>query len=361
MVNHSLQETTDYKAFDSVVTPQDIADYRASKKQNLGSAWIVAIVILSFMSSIFFIGFVVKVLIGLSDGHMGPAKTQEAIDIGIAALALAVPIFPLYFLNKSATNRTIASIIRFRRFVTDNHWQFNQKLAIPHSEGMLFNEGDERRTTDVVRSFNGTPFTIGTHNYVTGIGRGRSMNEWGYITVPIEKALPHIVLDAIANNGKIFSAELFTNLPHAFSKDKQISVSPAVDAIYHVYSADGMSDSIGSVITPEFAAKMKQLAKLYDIEIVDGMVYLYRFYGFKKTKKAMQEVMAIIDTIVETFGVTALDKTTNSPAAKATTDAVVTAAPTLKGATPQFVKVLGIAAVIIQFIALIGLVITTRQ
>jgi hypothetical protein len=359
MTTTSLQETADYTSFDSVVTPHDIARYRASKKQNPGSAWIVAIVIFSFMSAIFFIGFVVKVLIGLSDGHMGPAKTQEAIDIGIAALAFAVPVFPLYFLNKSAANRTIASIIRYRRFVGDNHWQFSEKSTIPNAKGMLFNEGTERRTTDVIRASHGVIFTIGTHHYVTGVGRGRSTNEWGFIAIPVETKLPHIVLDAVANNGKIFSAEIFTNLPHAFSKDKQISISPAVDEIYHAYSADGMSDAISAVITPEFASKMKQLAKLYDIEIIDGTVYLYRFYGFKRTKKEMQAVMSIIDTIVEAFGVAAVENATNVVTAKTVAD--VATQPVLKGSTPHFVKVLGIAAVIIQFIALIGLVITTRQ
>lgn len=299
-----LRESTEYAAFDSIVTPGDIATYRASKDPKPESTWLAAIVILGCISSLLFIGMIVTVIGALADGDFRPPRTQEALAFGVVGLVFALPLFPLHFLNRSAVDRMITKSIRFRRFATANRWLYEAVPDVFTLPGLLFGARTEPRTTDVIRSNGGVAFTLGTHSYVTGEGSERGREEWGFITMPVKTSLQHVVLDAKGNNGKIFNLELFTNLPRASARGNELAISPEVDAIYRVYAHEASRTAISHAITPEFINKLKQLSQSYDLEIVDGHIYVYSSVPFKKTKEHMTEVMGIIDLVAETFDVT---------------------------------------------------------
>lgn len=360
MTMNNLKESSKYVAFDSEVTAHDIEAYRAAGHKSPESSWLALIVILAFISGIFFIGLIAGVIGGLSNGYLSRSEIEEALIPAVASIVFSLLIFPLYFLNKSATNRAIARVILVRRFAESNGLTYEAEAKSLDLSGMLFKAGTEAKTYDLVRSNQGIDFMFGTHQYVTGDGRGRVDNEWSFIAVPIKTDMSHVVMDAKANNGKLFGKEFFSGLPETFDKNQEVHTSPEVDAVYRVYSTDQNGESLEKLISPGFVAKMKQLSQPYDIEVVGGKVYVYSAIPFKKTKAQFAEILGIVDTIADTFTLSATGGV-RSAAQDSETKTIAAPASTLRGHTPKYIKYIGVFAVVIQFVALTALIISNNR
>lgn len=352
MENNSLEKTARYDAFDSVVTTADVNTYLASGFRNPGSKWIIAIVLLGFLSSLFFIIFLFNFFGELiSNGSLDSSDLKEQLVGVVLSCVFAAPIIPLYFLYKRNSAQAIKKIIRLQRFAAANGWEYLQSPNDLDLNGSIFTQGTERRTMDIIRS-NGKPqFLFGTHDYVTGSGRARSTNVWGFIAVDINADIPHTIFDAKANNGKVLGVQLFSNLPTIFDKNQQVSVNPGFDQLYTTYTTDKNAVDLTSIFNEEVVAKLQTLSVSYDIEVIDRKVYVYHASAFKMTKEITSEVLSLIDLIAQAFNVEVVRDTASLLEKQVTENTPAV----LRGHSHRVLKAVGIFGVLIQFAALIGL------
>ncbi|MGM3371952.1 hypothetical protein, partial [Escherichia coli] len=75
--------------------------------------------------------------------------------------------------------------------------------AVPNPDlpGMIFAEGHSREATDVIHGPRPRWVEVGNYTYKTGSGKSEQTHKWAYVMLRLDTPLPHIVLDAVGNNG----------------------------------------------------------------------------------------------------------------------------------------------------------------
>jgi hypothetical protein len=230
----------------------------------LGVAGAFLVVVMS-MFGVFF-GAVLGMIMDSSSGSVfaGIASLVPILVVaGIAAL--------LIWWAAASSRRSKERWFRLDRFARANGMGFLPAIPNPPLPGMIFGIGDSRRTEDVVRGEQPRFVEFANHRYTTGSGKNRTTHQWGYVAIKLDVPLPHIVLDAVSNNG-LFGA---TNLPAAFDTDQRLSLEGDFDRHFSLYCPAGYERDALYLFTPDIMARFIDNAAALDVEIVDDWLFLY--------------------------------------------------------------------------------------
>jgi hypothetical protein len=160
---------------------------------------------------------------------------------------------------------------RLDRFARANGMSFTPAVPAPPLPGMIFQRGSSRQASDLVRGAQPRFVEFGNYRFTTGSGKNRTTHKWGYVAVKLDVPLPHIVLDAVGNNG-LFGV---SNLPAAFDRDQRLSLEGDFDKYFSLYCpADYERDAL-YLFTPDIMARFIDNAAALDVEIVDDWLFLY--------------------------------------------------------------------------------------
>ncbi|GAA3919654.1 hypothetical protein [Microbacterium invictum] len=159
---------------------------------------------------------------------------------------------------------------RLDRFARANGMQWHARSPAPPLPGMVFDLGRDRTATDIVRGDRPRFVEFGNYRYTTGSGKNETTHHWGYIAVKLSSPLPHIVLDAMGNNGLFGS-----NLPASFDKDQRLSLEGDFDKYFALYCPRGYEADALYLFTPDIMARFIDNAAALDVEIVDDWLFLY--------------------------------------------------------------------------------------
>ncbi|WP_448389796.1 hypothetical protein [Microbacterium aurum] len=129
-----------------------------------------------------------------------------------------------------ARGRGAARWYRLDRFARANGMTWYPEARNPPLPGLIFGLGDSRTATDIVRGTTPRLVEFANYRYTTGSGKEQSTRHWGYVAVKLSNPLPHIVLDAVGNNGLFGS-----NLPAAFDKHQRLSLEGDFDQHFALY------------------------------------------------------------------------------------------------------------------------------
>ncbi|WP_317451884.1 hypothetical protein [Microbacterium sp. NIBRBAC000506063] len=108
------------------------------------------------------------------------------------------------------------------------------------------------------------------YRYVTGSGKNQTTHKWGYVAVHLDVPLPHIVLDAVGNNGLLNS-----NLPMSFRREQRLGLEGDFDRHFSLYCPAGYEQDALYLFTPDIMARFVDHAAELDVEIVDDWLFLY--------------------------------------------------------------------------------------
>ncbi|MBY0688282.1 DUF3137 domain-containing protein [Microbacterium marinilacus] len=159
---------------------------------------------------------------------------------------------------------------RLDGFARANAMQYMPRLATPPLPGMIFDRGSSRLATDLLRGEQPRFAEFANYQYTTGSGKNQTTHRWGYVAIHLDTPLPHIVLDAVGNNGLFGS-----NLPASFSKQQRLSLEGDFDQYFTLYCPQGYEADALYLFTPDIMVRfMDNLAQL-DVEIVDDWLFLY--------------------------------------------------------------------------------------
>lgn len=198
------------------------------------------------------------------DGRPSP------VGIGFLLFFVAVIALVGYALVKMLHGRAERRY-RLARFAEANGLAWFPAVANPDLPGMIFGEGHSREATDVIQGPRPRWIEVGNYTYKAGSGKSEQTHKWGYVEMRLDTPLPHIVLDAVGNNG-LFGA---SNLPATFSRDQRLSLEGDFDRHFALYCPTGYERDALYLFTPDVMARFIDNAAALDVEIVDDRLFLY--------------------------------------------------------------------------------------
>ncbi|GAA1857682.1 hypothetical protein GCM10009796_19700 [Microbacterium koreense] len=188
---------------------------------------------------------------------------------------------------------------RLNQFAQVNHMSYVPRFDAPGLPGMIFRQGSTRHALDLVRGQQPRFVEFANYRYTTGSGKNSTVHKWGYVAVKLDVPLPHIVLDAVGNNGLFGS-----NLPTSFDRDQRLSLEGDFDRYFSLYCPTGYERDALYLFTPDIMARVIDHAAAVDIEIVDDWLFLYAKRDFTTLDPAMWAwlfslVAALLDKLAQ--------------------------------------------------------------
>ena len=179
-------------------------------------------------------------------------------------------IFAVLLLGLWAYLRQRRFWLLLARFADANGMRLGIRSAEPQYPGLLFNEGRSRSSTLHLFSPTGVLADAGGYEYVTGSGRNRTTHHWRFAAFRLPHPVPHLLLDAKANNG-VWG----TNLPETFASSQRISLGEPFDSHYQLYAPESYGRDAFQLLPPNVMEALLNAPAVYDIEMVDDWLFCY--------------------------------------------------------------------------------------
>jgi hypothetical protein len=222
------------------------------------------------------------------------------LGLVLPVVVIVGSVYGIHIYQKAKTIRDI----RISTFATDNNFFFIPVIDDPGFAGMYFDVGDSRVASYTVGGdYAGAQFEIANYQYMTGSGKNRSSHRLGYIRIRLDRQLPHIVLDAVKNNMKLFGLQA-SNLPVAFQRDQRMQLEGNFNDYFNLYAPRGYERDALYVFTPDLMALFIDFVNVYDAEIIDDELFIYTpsEIQFKNTTY-MEHIFKIIEVVgMKTIG-----------------------------------------------------------
>lgn len=292
------RQTIDYSYLANAVTPGQVQGFklwaqgRPEYAASSISGQLVGIII-----GLVFLGFGTLGVVVVSTGLIFAALSQGML---IALLGLIVPIIALGLLGLAiwGTVRFATSSKRWERwyrlegFARSNQLQFSPLDANPNYPGAIFSSGSNRAAYDHMRSTDARFVDYGNYRYVTSNGKSSTTHTWGFLALQLDRSLPHIVLDSLANNG-IFGSSLST-----YDKTQRLSLEGDFDRYFTLYCPAEYERDALYVFTPDLMALCIDNVAPFDVEIIDQWMFVYSAAAFDMMQPAVHHrLLSIVDTV----------------------------------------------------------------
>lgn len=275
----------DFSLLTAPVTDTERTAFRqlGSGKTGTGQYWIFALI------GAVFAGFFSMAFVGSMLSASGADATTTFTVVFVTWLGL---IALLIAVVKWGERLREEKLVKLHRFATAHGMTHVHDRNDPGYNGMVFDEGHSRVLNNALIMADGTE--IGNYTYVTGGGKNRSTHTFAFVRIPLERALPHMVLDAKGNN--FFG--LMSNLPDTFGKDQTLSLEGDFDTHFTLYAPKQYERDALYVFTPDVMAALIDNGSGYDMEAIDRDLYIYRNNHFDLLNgEQLSSLFKIIDTI----------------------------------------------------------------
>lgn len=164
---------------------------------------------------------------------------------------------------------------RLTRFAAANdlHYGHDDVVAYP---GVIFSTGIDRTAERRLTTTAGRRVEIGNYRYtVPSEDRDSSrVYGWGYVAITLDRRLPHLLLDAKANDKSVFGIRT-SNLPVELAKDQRLSLGGEFDDAFTLYAPVDYGRDAFQIFAPDLMALFLDRLGAFDVEIVDDSMFVY--------------------------------------------------------------------------------------
>ena len=283
----------DYSALLYPVDRAEISAFKNEQRASRGSRWSAPI----RPQTILFVAIAVALAVGilvLSSTSREPGSNSANLSRLVAVVILAVIVLAVIAAGSSFGGKQWETMLRLSRFAAANGLDYTPRSGDPHYPGSIFGKGESRETLNRLRATSGRALEIANYQYLTGSGRNRRVHRWGYLAMRLDRRLPHMILDARANN----AAFGVTNLPTSFTKNQVLSLEGDFDRYFTLYCPREYERDALYVFTPDLMALLIDNASVFDVEIVDDWMLVYSATPFAQADPALyQRLFHIVDTV----------------------------------------------------------------
>ncbi|MBH1956561.1 hypothetical protein I8H84_03180 [Candidatus Saccharibacteria bacterium] len=192
--------------------------------------------------------------------------------------------------------RSAREQVRLKSFAEANNFTYLDATnsTLDSYNGVMMNEGYSRTLHVGMRSNGAIRHELANCSYVTGSGKNSKTRRYGFIRIKLPRRLPHMVLDATANN----TFGRFSNLPVTFRDSQKLSLEGDFDKYFTLYApAEYKADAL-YVFTPDVMQLFIERIHTFDAEIIDDDLYLYSPRLFELDSPAsLQALLDLVDSI----------------------------------------------------------------
>ncbi len=165
--------------------------------------------------------------------------------------------------------------------------------------GVIFGTGTDRTVERRLSTTSGRHVEIGNYRYVERGSDNDSVRVygWGYVAIKLDRRLPHLLLDAKANNASVFGIKT-SNLPVDLATDQRLTLGGEFDASFTLYAPSDYGRDAFQIFAPDLMALFIDRLGTFDVEIIDDTMFCYgsRFDLLNPATYAwLQE---LVDTVV---------------------------------------------------------------
>ncbi|MRG61388.1 hypothetical protein GE115_16145 [Agromyces sp. CFH 90414] len=213
---------------------------------------------------------VVIAVLALEDAVRSSTTTDDWSSLAGPLLGIGTFVGVLVLAYRVIVGRMLDRELRAQRWAEAHGFAYETGGEL-HLPGLIFGIGDDPHVVERVRSLDGArSVEAGTYRYTTGSRKSRTIHEWTYVAVRLEAPLPHLVLDARANDlGG-------SNLPASLSRHQRLSLEGDFDRWFQLYAPSGYETDALYVFTPDLMALLIDQAGADDVELVDDWMIGYR-------------------------------------------------------------------------------------
>lgn len=298
-----MLRSIDYSGLIYPVNPHDVAEFRTTRRglfgysqaHLLGRVLMVSFIIVAFIA---FAGVPFALIVAhdfrnvVQTGNIAPVIPM----LIVAGLVVAVAAGALYTVVRAwrKDGGPWQRFYRMNKFATDNDLAYSPKDNTIEYPGLIFAEGGNRSIRDRFRSVVGRALDYGNYRYTTGSGKNRRTYDWGFLAFELDRALPHMVLDATRNN-QFFG---MSNLPQAFAKNQVLKLEGDFNSHFTLYCPHEYERDALYIFTPDLMALLIDNAGAYDVEVVDKWLLVYSPKPFDLVDPAQhRRLLGIADTV----------------------------------------------------------------
>ncbi len=279
------KNTIDLSLLSLPITKEEIERYTlGSERLKFSSKWLYLAVVLFL---------VISIGSNLQLSWLSGQSLQSSGSVGLyifIAICLTFGIATMVIIGKRDAKRRAI----LRRFAQKNDIIVKDNTSPAGQNGMIFQYGHSQNISQILLFPNG--LEVGNYQYVTGYGKNARTHTWSFASVPLNRTMPHIVLDSKSNN----LLRRFTNLPEGFDAEQKLSLEGDFDTYFTLYAPEQYKKDLLYLFTPDVMAALMDHGEHYDIEIIDSTLYFYSTLPIKlESEHMLRAIMTMTESITD--------------------------------------------------------------
>jgi hypothetical protein len=187
---------------------------------------------------------------------------------------------------------------RLTRFAAANGLRYGHDDVVSHP-GVIFGTGTDRVAERRLTTTAGRRVEIANYRYTIPAEEKENSRVfgWGYVAISLDRRLPHLLLDAKANNNRVFGIKT-SNLPIDLAPDQRLSLGGEFDDKFTLYAPSEYGRDAFYVFTPDLMALFIDRLGTYDVEIVDDTMFVYGSRFDLLNPRTYDWLTELVDTVV---------------------------------------------------------------
>lgn len=246
-------------------------------------ALLVISVILGIAAPVVAVAFAINPVVGVA---------ALVIGLTVAGGLIALAIWGIVTVARRADARW-PRWLRLDAFARANRMVFSPRTADPAYPGLIYGIGSGRASVDHLRSASDRFLDYGNYTYQTSNGKNTTTHTWGFLALELDRTLPHMLMDAVGNDGLFGSA-----FAPIIDRKQVLSLEGDFDRWFTLYCPRQYERDALYVFTPDLMALLIDNAAPFDVEIIDRWMLVYSPRAFEMTDPALHDrLMRIVDTV----------------------------------------------------------------
>lgn len=216
----------------------------------------------------------------LGDSFVDPDGSIDVGMVGIGGVFSLIPLSALAAFVAVWVSYVITARRRWKlaRLAAANGWGYEPWSPVVPRAGMYFGTGINPEVADRMVLL-GRELEVGRYSSTTGGDTSRSTVRTEYARLRLPRRLPHIVLDATANDSLLGKS----TLPIELTGDQRLDLEGDFPKYFRLSAPVGYERDALYLFTPDVMAILVDHARAFDIEIIDDQLFFYAARGIVTT------------------------------------------------------------------------------
>ena len=187
---------------------------------------------------------------------------------------------------------------RITRFAAANNLRYGHDEVVSHP-GVIFGTGIDRIAERRLTTTAGRRLEIGNYRYTIRAENQENSQVygWGYVAITLDRRLPHLLLDAKANDRSVFGIKT-SNLPVDLARDQRLSLGGEFDDKFTLYTPSDYGRDAFYIFAPDLMALFIDRLGAFDVEIIDDTMFVYGSRFDLLDPKTYEWLQVVVDTVI---------------------------------------------------------------